>query len=264
MNRILFAILLSIVLLGTTFSHGYSYQNFYQNMSSIDLQIIETRVIPINYWIREPGDFSDIIIIKFDISNIGSERFSIKKDMFRIDVLDPRLQERSDKELRYAELMIDNFFPEYSEDFKLRFQDTPFSHGFEECTLLNELLTANQTKTLHVCFDVRQLWNGEKLDLNGPKQYYLIMNDNKAATSCPNCKKIKLESTDDDNDHQVTETDFIPPLKQVRMRVVSDKVTCSSEKILVIKPDKVTPSCVFYDTAQKLVTRGWHISRSSN
>lgn len=249
--------------MGTTFSHGYSYQNFYQNMSSIDLQIIETEVIPINYWIREPGDFSDIIIIKFDINNIGSEKFLIKKDMFRIDVLDPRLQERSDKELRYSELMVDNYFPEYSEDFKLRFQDTVFSHGFEECTLLNELLHANKTKTLHVCFDVRQLWNNEKLDLDGPKQYYLIMNDNKASTSCPNCKKIKLESTNENN-HLVTETDFIAPLKQVRMGIAPDKVTCAPDKTLVIKPDKITPSCVFQDTAQKLTARDWHFVNSLN
>jgi len=71
-------------------------------------------------------------------------------------------------------------------------QDIAIPQSLFECELLNHSLRVNQTQTISVCFDVKQKWSNESLDLNGPKSYYLVMMDNKFTTSCPNCKSVLL------------------------------------------------------------------------
>ena len=71
-------------------------------------------------------------------------------------------------------------------------QDIAIPQSLFECELLNHSLRVNQTQTISVCFDVKQKWSNESLDLNGPKSYYLVMMDNKFTTSCPNCKYVLL------------------------------------------------------------------------
>jgi hypothetical protein len=88
--------------------------------------------------------------------------------------------------------VVDNYYPQYIEDFKLRFQDIALPSSLFDCELLNHNIKINQTKSLSVCFDVKQKWTNQPLDLTGPRLYYLVMMDNKFLTSCPNCKSILL------------------------------------------------------------------------
>jgi len=163
----------------------------YHDLSMLGFEVLEVKKFFIPKWIDEPGDFSDILQIKFNATNNGFEHFVVYKNMFKIDVIDPREQYLEVRRTN-QDYMVDNYYPQYIEDFKLRFQDITLPHSLFECELLNHNLRVNQTKTLSVCFDVKQKWSNQPLDLGGPRLYYLVMMDNKFVTSCPNCKTVLL------------------------------------------------------------------------
>lgn len=168
-----------------------STRSIHHDLSKIDFQVLEVKKFFIPKWINEPGDYSDILQIKFNVTNNGLENFVIYKDMFQIEVIDPREEHREVRRTNQDNL-VDSYYPQYIEDFKLRFQDIALPQSLFECELLNDSLRNNQTKALSVCFDVKQKWSNQPLDLNGPRQYYLVMMDNKFVSSCPNCKSVFL------------------------------------------------------------------------
>jgi aldose sugar dehydrogenase len=51
----------------------------------------------------------------------------------------------------------------------------------------------------------------------------------------------------------------IPPLKQVKQGVLPSDVACKSEFELILKSNSGNPACVTFETALKLVSRGWGI-----
>ena len=99
-----------------------SYRLSEHDLSKIDFKIISIQKDFIPKWVNEPGDYSDILQIKFNITNHELENFKIYKNMFQIDVVDPNRQFTKDK-LHHSDFLIDNYYPQYIEDFKLRFQD---------------------------------------------------------------------------------------------------------------------------------------------
>ena len=167
-----------------------NYKIIFHDLSQVDFQLLEVNKHFIPKWIDEPRDFSDILQIKFKITNKNLENFVIYKNMFQIDVIDPRIKQSA----LPKDFVVDNYYPQYIEDFKLRFQDIDLPQSLFDCELLNEDLKINRPKTLSVCFDVKQKWTNYPLDLNGPLLYYLVMMDNKFTTSCPNCKAILLNN----------------------------------------------------------------------
>jgi len=168
-----------------------SHRTTYHDLSKLDFDILEVKKFFIPKWINEPGDYSDILQIKFNATNNGLGNFVLYKNMFQIDVVDPREQYREVRRTN-QDYVVDNYYPQYIEDFKLRFQDIALPQNLFECELLNHSIRNNQTRTLSVCFDVKQKWTNQPLDLNGPRFYYLVMMDNKFLTSCPNCKSVLL------------------------------------------------------------------------
>ena len=168
-----------------------SHRQVFHDMSKLDFEVLDVKKFFIPKWINEPGDYSDILQIKFDATNNGLNQFVIYKDMFQIDVVDPREQYLEVRRTNQDNL-VDNYYPRYIEDFKLRFQDITLPQSLFECELLNHSLKVNQTKTLSVCFDVKQKWTNQPLDFDGPRLYYNVMMDNKFVTSCPNCKSVLL------------------------------------------------------------------------
>jgi hypothetical protein len=168
-----------------------SHRTTYHDLSELDFDVIEVQKFFMPKWIDEPGDFSDILQVRFNVTNNGLEHFVVYKNMFQIDVVDPREQYQEFRKTN-QDHVVDNYYPQYIEDFKLRFQDIALPQSLFECELLNHSLRVNQTRTLSVCFDVKQKWSNQSLDLNGPKSYHLVMMDNKFTTSCPNCKSALL------------------------------------------------------------------------
>ncbi len=168
-----------------------SHRTTYHDLSKLGFEVLEVKKFFIPKWINEPGDYSDILQIKFNATNNGLDNFSVYKNMFQIDVVDPREQYLEVRRTN-DDYVVDNYYPQYIEDFKLRFQDIALPQSLFECELLNHNIRVNQTKTLSVCFDVKQKWTNYPLDLNGPRLYYLVMMDNEFLTSCPNCKSVLL------------------------------------------------------------------------
>ena len=166
-------------------------RNMVHDLTRLDFKVLEVKKFFIPKWIDDPGDYSDILQIKFNATNNSLNNFVIYKDMFQIDVIDPNERYREVR-VNNQKFVVDNYFPQYIEDFKLRFQDIDLPKNLEECELLNHSLKKNQTRTLSVCFDVKQKWSNQSLELKGPRQYYLVMMDNKYTTSCPNCKVFLL------------------------------------------------------------------------
>jgi len=228
------------------------YREVTHDLSLLDFEILEIKKFFIPKWINEPGDYSDILQVKFNATNNGLNNFVIYKDMFQIDVVDPREQYTEFRQSN-QKYVVDNYYPEYIEDFKLRFQDISLPKNLEQCELLNHSLKKNQTKTLSVCFDVKQKWTNQPLDLSGPRLYYLVMMDNKFVTSCPNCTFELL------NEHYkipVDNANFLPK-KQSTPDSFKD-ISCKNGRELIFRYSG-EPSCVKPETALKLIQRGWGI-----
>ncbi len=253
MNFILILLIAPGLLLGPAFGTEYN------GIDMIDFEIIETTVIPVPYWINEPVDYSDIIKVKFKITNNGINYFKVYKDMFQIDLEDPSLVYR-DFSRPQNDFGIDTYYPQYSEDFKLRFQDIPIQSQFEDCVLLNHAIPINQTKELTVCFDIKRKWIMQSVNLTGEFEYYLVMMDNKNRSSCPNCERVKLTSmsTQEMNTQEkiVLVLGNLSPLKQINMGKLLDEITCKKDFILLSNYDG-KPACVKNTSMQKLIQRGW-------
>ena len=222
------------------------------DLSNLDFKVLDVQKFFIPKWIDEPGDFSDIIQVKFNVTNNGLEHFVVYKDMFQIDVIDPREQYQKFPRT-YQDYMVDNYYPQYIEDFKLRFQDIALPQSLFECELLNHSLKINQTRTLSVCFDVKQKWSNHPLDLNGPRLYYVVMMDNKHATSCPNCKFVLLNEY---YKNPITKLD-LSPRAQISLGVPLDEISCKEGLHLVFKLRDNSPACVKPSSVEKLIERGW-------
>ncbi|QLH10698.1 hypothetical protein DSQ20_03810 [Nitrosarchaeum sp. AC2] len=260
MSSSLFAILILLISTNQAFGMDYefAYDGYrqggslaqYHDMKQLNFTVLDVKKMFIPKWINEPGDYSDILKIKFNVTNNGLENFSVYKNMFQIDVVDPRQEFKEIKQTN-RDYIVDNYYPQYIEDFKLRFQDISLPPELSECVLLNHNLRINQTKTLSVCFDVRQIESNMPLDFDGPRQYYLVMMDNKFATSCPNCISVLL----DDYYQSIKEkTKLAPPIQTIK--VDAEKIFCKDGFELIFKnPEKSV--CVKHSTAKILENRGW-------
>ena len=190
-----------------------THRRIIHDLSFLDFEVLEVNKFFIPKWINEPGDYSDILQIKFNATNTGLDNLVIYKDMFQIDVVDPREQYREVRRTNQNNV-VDNYYPQYIEDFKLRFQDIKLPHDLFDCELLQHSLKKNQTKMFSVCFDIKQKWSNQPLDLEGIRQYYLVMMDNKFTTSCPNCKVLLL------NEYYETQKEEVIP-KNVLMWITN-------------------------------------------
>ena len=221
------------------------------DLSKLDFQILEVKQSFIPKWINEPGDYSDILQVKFNVTNNELENFKIYKDMFQIDVVDSS-QEFLEVRRTNNDYVVDNYYPKYIEDFKLRFQDILLPPNLEDCTLLNDLVRIEQTKTFSVCFDVKQQWSNKSLNLDGPLLYYLVMMDNKFSTSCPNCIRVFLNEY---YQNLIVELE-LPPRKQLALGVLTEQISCKSGLELIFKNPE-NPACVKPKTVEILKNRGW-------
>jgi len=223
----------------------------YHDMRQLNFTVLDVEKFFIPKWINAPGDYSDILKIKFNVTNNGLENFSIYKNMFQINVVDPN-QEYKEVKRTNRDYIVDNYYPQYIEEFKLRFQDISLPLELSECVLLQHNLRINQTKMLSVCFDVRQKWSNAPLNFEGHKQYYLVIMDNKFATSCPNCISVLL------NEHYQNPIDktMLSPEIQISHGTDTEKNSCRDGFERIFKNSEKS-ACVKSSTAKILESRGW-------
>jgi hypothetical protein len=223
----------------------------YHDLKQLNFTVLNVEKFFIPKWINEPRDYSDILKVKFNVTNNGLENFSIYKNMFQIDVIENHREFKGTIQTNRSNI-VDNYYPQYIEDFKLRFQDISLPSELSECVLLNHGLRINQTKTLSVCFDVRQKWSNEPMDLDGPRQYYLVMMDNKFASSCPNCKSVLINNYYQNPIMKAK----LPPLIQIGLGISADRISCRDGFDLIFKNPE-SPVCVTPATGKILENRGW-------
>jgi len=77
------------------------------------------------------------------------------------------------------------------------------------------------------------------------------------------CSNNKMLSTEDEVTNQLSKIDNIrssmSPLRQIDSGVSINDVSCSHKKVFVIKNSDGSPACVFLETKEKLIQRGWAV-----
>jgi len=262
--RSIFAIFIILVILITInrasgLDYEFAYDEYrpggslrqYHDLKQLNFTVLNVEKFFMPKWINEPRDYSDILKVKFNVTNNGLENFSIYKNMFQIDVIENHQEFKGTIQTNQSNI-VDNYYPQYIEDFKLRFQDISLPSELAECVLLNHDLKINQTKILSVCFDVRQKWSNEPMDFDGPRQYYIVMMDNKFASSCPNCKSVLINNYYQNPIMKAK----LPPLIQIGLGISMDRISCRDGFDLIFKNSE-SPACVTPSTGKILENRGW-------
>ena len=71
--------------------------------------------------------------------------------MIQIDVVDPREQYTEFRQSN-QKYVVDNYYPEYIEDFKLRFQDIVLPKSLFDCELLNNSFEQKSDREIFCMF----------------------------------------------------------------------------------------------------------------
>ena len=193
------------------------------DLDLIELNELETKVIPINQWIHGPHDYSDVLKVKFKITNKGIEHYFLHKNMFRADVFKIIEGEAGeDLQIKYP---LDRYYPQSLDNLKIRFQDIELGDSLDDCIFLRHSIPIDASKILTVCFDVLRKWGGEVLKLDGSKQYVLVLMDSKFSDTCPNCKRLLLSTDSEPVGEQAQKNTKIPEwIKRVTDYWMSEQI----------------------------------------
>jgi len=165
----------------------------YYDLEKIEFQVLDLQVLSMD---DTPGyyqDNSDLVKITINVTNTGLDYFLVRDKMFKLWAMEPDIQ-KSTLGLDVLE-MVDNYYTSYNDGLDVRYDNLQSRELFEECEWTTERVRLDNSYVFTICFDILRIWNNEILNLDGQKQYYLVMMDNTLATSCPNCKKVLLEQT---------------------------------------------------------------------
>ena len=99
--------------------------------------------------------------------------------------------------------LVDNYITIYDDEIEVIYDNLPSRELFEECDWIIERIRIEQSKEITVCYNILRIWNNEVLNIDGEKQYYLVMMNNQQTSSCPNCKKILLSTSEPTVQYQI-------------------------------------------------------------
>ncbi len=186
-------ILPAIILLALILPSVHAYTPVSYDLEKIELQLVDYQVLSMD---DTPGyylDNSDLVKITINVTNIDLDYFVLNDEMFMLWAMEPDIR-KSTPDLEVLEL-VDNYYTSYNDGLAVKYDNFQSRELFEECEWINKRMRIDVSYVFTVCFDILRIWNNEILNLDGHKQYYLVMMDNKDATSCPDCKKILLGQT---------------------------------------------------------------------
>jgi len=164
----------------------------YDLVPNIEVEIVELKIFPMYDKPRDPLDDSDVLVIKFEITNKGIDYFVLSDKMFKILVLDPSFP--VGKEKPESSYIVDNYNTLYDDELEVKYDDYPNLKVFGDCDYLHDRIIVNQTKVYSICFDVLRKWNNEVLNIDSSKHYFLALMDHASLNSCPNCVENLLSS----------------------------------------------------------------------
>ncbi len=178
----------------------------YQPSIDNDMDLVDVDVIDIQTFFMDdtPGyylDNSDLIKITINVTNNGLDYFLLNDKMVKLWVMEPDYRKSTpDKEVLD---LVDNYSTIYDDELEVIFDNLQSRELFEECDWIIERIRIEQSKQITVCYNILRIWNNEALNIDGQKQYYLVMMNNNQATSCPNCKKILLSTSEPTEQYQI-------------------------------------------------------------
>ncbi len=162
-----------------------------------DLKMITVKIIDLQILLMDdtPGyylDNADLVKITIKVTNDGLDYFLLNDKMVKLWVMEPDYRKSTPDNKAFD--LVDNYFTIYDDELEVIYDNLQSRELFEECDHINERIRIEQSKEITVCYNILRIWNNEVLNIDGEKQYYLVMMNNQQATSCPNCKKILLSS----------------------------------------------------------------------
>lgn len=159
----------------------------YYDLSQISLQITDVQVLPMDDTPGYAVDDADLVKITIVVTNNGSGNFVVLDKMFDLWIMGPSKKNHKDLDV------IDNYETTYDDQLEVIYEKMNSRELFNECDQTIEGIENGKSISFTLCYDILKS-RSKGVDLDGPKKYLLVMMDNQQSTSCPNCKKITLES----------------------------------------------------------------------
>lgn len=171
-----------------------SYAVIYYDLDLIDLEVVDIQILSMddrqNYYL----DDADLVKVTINVTNNGLDYFVVSDKMFTIWVMEPNFRKSSPNNEVLE--MVDNYYNRYDDELEVKYDNLQSRELFVECDYTNDRVMIGKSKVFTICYDVLRIWNNEILNMEGQKRYYLVMMDNQKGTSCPNCKKILLSTSE--------------------------------------------------------------------
>ena len=219
-----------ILVIGIPSSYAINQPSIDNDLDLIDLDVVDIQTLFLD---DTPGyylDNSDLVKITINVTNNGLDYFLLNDKMVKLWVMEPDYRKSTpDKEVLD---LVDNYSTIYDDELEVIFDNLQSRELFEECDWIIERIRIEQSKQITVCYNILRIWNNEALNIDGQKQYYLVMMNNNQATSCPNCKKILLSTIEPTEKYQIPS--WIQNLYEWHeLGIISDKELEHSIKYLV-------------------------------
>ena len=194
-------IIIALTIIGTPLVFAINYPSTDNDLDLITLEIIDIQILLLE---DTPGDYlnnADLVKITIKVTNDDLDYFLLNDNMIKLWVMEPDYRKSTpDKE---AFDLVDNYSTIYDDELEVIYDNLQSRELFEECDWIIERIRIEQSKEITVCYNILRSWNNEVLNIDGEKQYYLVMMNNHYATSCPNCKKIHLSTAEPTLKYQI-------------------------------------------------------------
>jgi len=194
-------IIITLAIIGTPLVFAINLPSTDNDLDLITLEIIDIQILLLK---DTPGDYlnnADLVKITIKVTNDDLDYFLLNDNMIKLWVMEPDYRKSTpDKE---AFDLVDNYSTIYDDELEVIYDNLQSRELFEECDWIIERIRIEQSKEITVCYNILRSWNNEVLNIDGEKQYYLVMMNNQQKTSCPNCKKIHLSTLEPTLKYQI-------------------------------------------------------------
>jgi len=183
-------IIITLAIIGTPLVFAINFPSTDNDMDLITLEIIDIQILLLE---DTPGDYlnnADLVKITIKVTNDDLDYFLLNDNMIKLWVMEPDYRKSTPDDKAFD--LVDNYSTIYDDELEVIYDNLQSRELFEECDWIIERIRIEHSKEITVCYNILRSWNNEVLNIDGEKQYYLVMMNNQQKTSCPNCKKILL------------------------------------------------------------------------
>jgi len=185
-------IIITLAIIGSPLVFAIYFPSTDNDMKMVTVKIIDLQILSMD---DTPGyylDNSDLVKITINVTNDDLDYFLLNDKMVKLWVMEPDYRKSTPDDKIFD--LVDNYSTIYDDELEVIYDNLQTRELFEECDWIIERIRIEQSKEITVCYNILRIWNNEVLNIDGEKQYYLVMMNNHQKTSCPNCKKILLST----------------------------------------------------------------------